>query len=126
MNFLNLNLPCLLVGNQDKELMIQDFEFEKIETDGRLGAMVHWLFKSENSNDSSAAIIHYVPGGIGPKHIHLGYELIYVLDGEMETTSGTVKKNDLVLLKPGSIHGSISKKGCTALIIWQKPVNIMV
>ncbi|WP_446470721.1 cupin domain-containing protein [Xenorhabdus stockiae] len=116
------SLPKLLVGSLSENLHSENLKFESINKNGRASAEVHWLFKAEEANGSAAAIIHYYAGGNAPPHLHTGFELIYILEGEMKTSTGIVKKNDLVLLKPGSIHKSSSKIGCIALIVWQQPV----
>lgn len=117
-------LPRLLVGTLREKLRNEDIKFEPIVTNGRANAEVHWLFKSEESNGASAAIIRYHKGGRSPLHLHTGFELMYVLDGEMHTSTGTVKKNDLIILRPGSEHESwASDIGCTSLIVWLEPVK---
>lgn len=121
-----LSLPRLLIGNFSDDLLDKKLYFEPIMENGRESAEVHWLFKAEEANGSAAAIIRYHAGGIGKMHLHTGFELIYILEGEMETTSGVVKKNDLVLLKPGSVHASRCSDGCVALIIWQQPVQTLL
>lgn len=117
------NLPNLLVGSDGQDLINKSLVFESIELNGRSSAEVHWLFKPEQAQGSAAAVIRYFPGGSAPAHMHIGYELIYMLEGEMETTTGTVKENDLILLEPGSVHASKSTKGCIALIVWQQRVR---
>lgn len=122
----NITLPRLLVGSFAHDLQSQSFNFEPIIHDGRSSAEVHWLYKSDDANGSAAAIIHYHAGGSGQMHLHTGYELIYILEGEMVTTTGVVKKNDLILLKPGSAHASSCSEGCVALIIWQQSVQTLL
>ncbi|MGF1860890.1 cupin domain-containing protein [Photobacterium profundum] len=119
------SLPKLLVGALDHDLQIENLKFEPIEKNGRASAEVHWLFKPEEANGSAAAVIRYFAGGDAPPHLHTGFELIYMLEGSMQTSTGEVSKNDLILLKPESIHKSSSKAGCLALIIWQQPVKML-
>ncbi len=116
-------LPNLLIGDKRESLKNGDLNFEPIIKDGRTAAELHWLFKNDEKNGASAAIIKYHPGGNQPAHIHNGHELIYILEGEMITSTGVVKKNDLVVLNPGSSHSSSCEKGCLALIVWLKPVS---
>ncbi len=41
-----------------------------------------------------------------------------MLDGELEDCDGTVfRAGDFVTFKPGSRHYSVSKKGCTMLVV---------
>ena len=45
------------------------------------------------------------------------YETRTLLDGEIEDCDGAIyKKNDLVSLKPGSKHFSVSHTGCTVAV----------
>lgn len=121
-NMQSESLPNFLLGLAHASLQKKDLEFEPIQTNGRSSAEVHWLFKAEQADGSAAAVIRYYPGGVSPPHEHTGYELIYMLEGEMKTSTGVVKENDLILLEPGSVHSSSSEKGCLALIVWQKAV----
>lgn len=120
-----IDLPRLLVGKINCNLQEQAIVFEQIKSGQRASAKVHWLFKPSDADGSAAAIINYQPGGSAPPHIHNGYELIYILDGEMNTSTGLVKKNDLVLLEPGTIHSSSSDVGCIAIILWLKEVEVL-
>ena len=122
----SLTLPHLLVGDFADSLKDKKLSFEPIIHNGRTNADIRWLYKPEETNGSAAAIIRYHKGGSGKMHLHTGYELIYIFEGEMETTTGVVKKNDLVLLKPGSVHASKCSDGCVALIIWQQPVQTLL
>lgn len=119
------SLPRLLVGSLERDLKLENLKFEPINKNGRASAEVHWLFKAEEAGGAAAAVIRYYAGGDAPPHLHTGFEMIYMLEGEMQTSTGVVKKNDLILLKPGSIHESSSKSGCLALIVWQQPVEMM-
>ena len=117
------NLPNFVRGLAEESLRTEQLNFVPIEMNGRTCAEVHWLFKPDQADGTAAAVIRYCPGGSTPFPLHTGYELIYMLEGEMKTSTGIVKKNDLILLDPGSIHASCSDKGCIALIIWQKAVQ---
>ena len=62
-------------------------------------------------------LVRFKPGGTSIPHEHVGYEEFLVLDGEIEDCDGAVyKKNDLVSLKPGSKHFSVSHTGCTVAV----------
>ncbi len=120
-------LPRFLVGILGERLRSEDIKFEPIVSNGRTNAEVHWLFKGEEANGASAAIIRYHKGGHSPLHLHTGFELMYMLEGEIHTSTGTVRKNDLVLLKPGSKHESwASDIGCIGLIVWLEPVKKLI
>ncbi len=118
-------LPVLLRENLEGVLSSAPIAFEPHGGGARAQAEVHWLFKPEEAHGSAAALIRYLPGGRAPRHRHSSFELIYMLEGEMVTSQGVVKKNDLILLPPGSEHASHSDTGCLALIIWNQPVQLI-
>ncbi|UOF90069.1 cupin domain-containing protein [Fodinisporobacter ferrooxydans] len=114
-------LPVLLKENQLGILSETEIEFTSFSAKARSKSEIHWLFRPEETGGSGAALVRYQPGGQSPLHVHTGFELAYIFDGEMITNQGVVKKNDLMLLPPGSQHSSRSETGCLALIIWEKP-----
>ncbi|GEO28129.1 hypothetical protein AAC03nite_39140 [Alicyclobacillus acidoterrestris] len=114
-------LPVLLKENQSGILCETGIEFTPYSAHARSKSEIHWLFRSDETGGCGAALVRYHPGGESPLHEHTGFELAYIFDGEMVTNQGTVKKNQLMLLPPGSQHSSRSETGCLALIIWEKP-----
>lgn len=118
-------LPVLLRESLGGMLERSEIRFEPLNSGARASAEVCWLFRPEQAHGSAAALIRYLPGGSAPPHRHTSFELIYMLEGEMITTQGSVKKNDLVLLPPGSVHASRSETGALALIIWNQPVQLI-
>ncbi len=71
----------------------------------------------------AAAIMRYRPGATAMPHRHSGYELIYVLSGELETDDGTYPANSLLVMPPGSVHAPRSPRGCVGLVVWEQPVR---
>jgi len=118
-------LPVLLQENLLGNLSGTEICFEPLYAGSRSKAEICWLYRPEEAHGSGAALIRYQPGGEAPLHVHTSFELIYMLEGEMTTTQGKVKKNDLILLPPGSQHSSKSETGCVALIIWNQPVQLI-
>lgn len=114
-------LPVLLKEDESGTLTEAKIDFTSFNANSRSKSEIHWLFRPEETGGCGAAIIRYHPGGRSPLHVHTGFELAYIFEGEMITSQGTVKKNDLMLLPPGSQHHSRSETGCLALIIWEKP-----
>ncbi|TCP66540.1 cupin domain-containing protein [Baia soyae] len=115
-------LPTLLQENESGVLAETEITFTPFQAIERSKSAVHWLFRPDQTGGTGAAIIRYEPGGESPPHLHTGFELAYVLEGEMITSQGSVKKNEMMLLTPGSRHSSRSgEAGCLALIIWEKP-----
>lgn len=118
-------LPALLKGGLEGLLSAAEIRFEPLQAGSRSGAQICWLFRPEQAHGCGAALIRYQPGGQAAPHLHTGFELIYMLEGEMTTTQGTVKQNDLIVLPPGSQHASRSATGCLALIVWNRPVQLI-
>lgn len=119
------SLPTLLRESLQGALVGSEIFFEPLNANSRSNAEICWLFRPAEASGSGAALIRYQPGGQAPLHLHPSFELIYMLEGEMITSQGKVKKNDLIVLPPGSQHSSRSETGCLALIIWNKPVQVL-
>jgi quercetin dioxygenase-like cupin family protein len=63
-------------------------------------------------------LIKFAPGGTSIAHEHLDYEEFIVLEGDLTDSDGTTyRQGDVVSLKPGSRHFSVSHGGLTALTI---------
>lgn len=118
-------LPVLLAQSLGDMLEKTEIRFEPLGSGARTSAEVCWLFRPDEAHGAAAALIRYLPGGNAPPHRHTSFELIYMLEGEMITTQGRVKKNDLILLPPGSEHASRSETGALALIVWNRPVQLI-
>jgi anti-sigma factor ChrR (cupin superfamily) len=71
------------------------------------------------------AILRYAPGARVPKHLHTGLETILVLDGEQSDERGSYKTGALVFNPEGSSHSVWSDNGCTVLIRWEQPIEIL-
>jgi hypothetical protein len=118
------NLPNYYTNKITGKVKKTPINFDSITQDGRIQAEAFFLLSLEdNYKGISCAIVKYCKGGSLPPHKHLGYELIYILEGDIETNDGVFKSNDLILMSPNSIHSSFTKSGCTALIIWFDPVE---
>lgn len=111
-------LPPLLCENLQGTLSRSDIRFEPFQSVSRSNAEICWLFRPEEANGAGAALVRYQPGGWSPPHLHPSFELIYMLDGEISTSQGSVKKGDLILLSPNSRHSMQCETGCLALVIW--------
>lgn len=72
-----------------------------------------------------AAILRYEAGAHVPAHRHVGFEVIYVLDGSQRDERGTYGAGALAVNRPGEEHSVHSDDGCTVLIFWQKPVEFL-
>lgn len=115
-------LPVLHELNESGVLTKTEYDFKKFSSNERSQSEIHWLIDPKESGGAGAAIVKYAAGSKTPLHLHSGFELALVLEGEMITDQGTVKKNEMILLRPGSQHESHSETGALVLIIWEKPV----
>ncbi|MES1206770.1 MAG: cupin domain-containing protein, partial [Pseudomonadota bacterium] len=70
----------------------------------------------------TASILRYAPGARIPYHRHDGYEHVFILAGSQRDERGTYGAGSLVVNTPGSSHDVVSENGCTALLIWERPV----
>jgi quercetin dioxygenase-like cupin family protein len=119
------HLPRLFSGLPGSSFGERELRFEPLRSEGRVNAEIHRLYTTEQTgeNGPAAALVRYLPGATATPHRHPGYELIYVLSGELETDEGTFPANSLLVLPPGSVHGPRSKHGCLALAVWEQPVQ---
>lgn len=118
-------LPVLLQLNESAMLSETEIEFQPFKANERSAAEVHWLFRPEETGGCAAGLVRYAAGGSSPAHEHTGFEIIYIFDGEMITNQGVLRKNELICLPPGSQHSFHSETGCLALIIWEKPPQVV-
>jgi anti-sigma factor ChrR (cupin superfamily) len=118
-------LPRLLTGFHDDTFDVEELDFQPLLTDGRTGVEMHRLYGPDQTGPGgpSAGLVRYAPGASTPAHLHPGYELIYVLDGQMETDAGVFEAHSLLVQPPSSTHQPRSSTGCLLLIVWEKPVE---
>jgi anti-sigma factor ChrR (cupin superfamily) len=102
---------------------VNKISWSPMNTDGRLGVNICEIFNdiSFGEHGSRLAILNYEPGAIVPKHLHTGYEMIFMIDGELSDDYGTYSKGDLVAYQPNSEHSLSTRSGCTFLVLWEKP-----
>jgi anti-sigma factor ChrR (cupin superfamily) len=118
-------IPVLFTNLPGGSFGEQDLTFEPLTTDGRTGAEIHRLYTTQQTGPDgpAAAVVRYLPGAKAAPHQHPGYELIYVLSGQLETDEGEFPANSLLVMQPGSVHAPRSAGGCMALVVWEKPVQ---
>lgn len=118
-------LPVLFSGLPGTSFVEQELHFEPLTTDGRVGAEIHRLYTTEQTgpNGPAAAIVRYLPNANAIEHRHNGYEVIYILSGQLETDDGVYPANSLLVMPPASVHRPRSKNGCVVLVVWEQPVQ---
>lgn len=89
----------------------------------RDGVEIHPLYASQGG--MSSAFLRYAPGASVPPHKHIGYEHIFVLQGEQSDEVGSYPQGSIVVNPPGSCHSVLSQLGCIVLVIWERPVEFL-
>jgi quercetin dioxygenase-like cupin family protein len=102
----------------------EKLDFVPVLKDGRINVELHSLYstKQTGAGGPAAAVVRYLPGATASAHVHPGFELIYVLSGELETEDGVYGPDSLLVMSPGSRHAPRSPKGCVGLAVWEQPV----
>ena len=100
--------------------------WRRYEQPGREGVLIYPLYDTSDTGEGgpAAALVRYEPGARVQKHIHPGYELIFVLDGELINDAGHHAAGTLEVCPPESGHALGSDKGCTFLVVWEQPVRL--
>lgn len=88
----------------------------------RPGVTAHWFY-NEGGEGPRAVLLRYEPGARVAEHEHLGYEHMYVLEGDQFDEHGVYPAGSLVINQPGSKHSPGSRQGCLALLIYEKFVR---
>jgi anti-sigma factor ChrR (cupin superfamily) len=115
-----LNLISVRPGQQPAR---HEPDFRPLTTGGRVGVEIHQLYTAEETGGPAAAIARYLPGAQASPHEHTGFELIYVLSGELRTDDGVYGPNSMLVMHPGSVHRPHTADGCTVLVVWERPVR---
>lgn len=98
-------------------------DWQPYGADGRQNVEIKRLYDArQNGAGPAAALLRYAPGACVPNHLHGGYELILVIDGELIDDAGRHGPGTLEICPPGSTHALASEKGCTFLVVWEQPV----
>jgi anti-sigma factor ChrR (cupin superfamily) len=102
------------------ELIFKDYQVE-----GRTGVSVFMLYDESNNTlpGPAAAFVRYQAGAITPTHLHPGWELVLVLEGELIDDDGRYLAGELQIFPPHSVHALRSESGCSFLVVWEQPVR---
>lgn len=101
--------------------------WEPYSADGRSNTEIVRLYdaRDEQNAGPAAAILRYNAGARTKRHIHPGYELIFVLEGILQNDTGAHPAGTLEVCPPDSSHELWSDKGCTFLVVWEQPVKVV-
>ncbi|MDX3455881.1 cupin domain-containing protein [Streptomyces sp. ME02-8801-2C] len=126
-DYVGAPLPTLFTGMPGLSFAPQELVFQPVVADGRTQAEMAPLYTVAQTGEDgpAAAVMHYLPGAKAPSHLHPGFELIYVLSGELETDDGVYAAGSLLVMPPNSVHAPRSPKGCVGLVVWERPVQVV-
>lgn len=85
----------------------------------RDGIEAAWLHRSDDGGPATA-LLRYQPGASAPRHRHVGWEHVLILDGAQGDHRGLYGQGSLIANPPGSEHDVFSPNGCVALLIWER------
>ncbi len=100
-----------------QEMKADSFQWEPFHQ----GIQIHWFY-NEGDQGMSAALLKYAPGAFVPRHEHVAFEHILVLEGAQEDENGVHETGNFTVNPPGTFHSVSSPNGCIVLAIWQRPV----
>ncbi len=105
---------------------LKTIEWTAYDKPGRTGVLIHTLYDTTDTGPGgpAAAIVRYLPGAKVMRHHHPGYELIFVLEGELINDAGRHGPGTLEICPPDSSHALGSETGCTFLVVWEQPVEL--
>jgi len=92
----------------------------------REGVSIAVLFDESHNDGPDLAFLKYEPGAYVPGHVHMGFELVVVIQGDYIENGQTFAPGSLVLRAPGTCHSMASKGGCIILASRYRPVKQLV
>ncbi|EHB55877.1 Urea transporter [Mycolicibacterium rhodesiae JS60] len=90
----------------------------------RSGVTAHWLY-NDGDGGPSAVLLRYEAGARVPQHEHVGYEHVFVLEGDEFDENGSYPAGSFTVNPPGTRHSPGSVGGCVALLIYDKAVRFV-
>lgn len=114
-----------VLKNMFDEQQRKEIEWTPYSEDGRDGVEIVRLYDArEHGEGPAAALLRYKPGAKVARHVHGGYELIFVIEGALINDTGVHKAGTLEVCPPGSTHALASDEGCVFLVVWEQPVEV--
>jgi quercetin dioxygenase-like cupin family protein len=102
---------------------LDDIDWTRWVEPGRTGTAIRPLYATDAPQQATAYLVRFEAGAHGDLHEHLGYELMFVLRGELWNDNGDrYTVGDLVIEEPGSVHRIGTDTGCVLLGIREAPV----
>ncbi len=111
--------------NIGKVTLPDDLEFVDYQPGLRTGVQICPLFDCTkiDPRGSDAALIRYLPDAFTPRHLHIGHEMVLVLDGDYIENGISYEPGTLIVRAPGTTHYMQSKNGCIILASRDIPVK---
>lgn len=125
--YLHQTHSTLIQRLADPSFDFDSLDWESYGADERKGVEILRLYdtRAEYPQGPAAALLRYSAGAKVAAHLHPGYELIYVLRGELVNDAGIHGEGTLEICPPGSRHALSSDKGCIFLVVWEQPVTVL-
>ena len=83
-----------------------------------------WIYRTPD-NGPAAALLRYQPGAAAPRHRHVGWETIHILEGSQSDQHAEYGTGCVTANAPGTEHSVFSEKGCVALLVWERPPEFL-
>lgn len=107
------------------KVSVPELDFQQYQLGLRTNVLIYTLFDNTKKDPygSDAAIIRYLPGAFTPRHLHVGYEMVLVLEGEYVENDVLYMPGSLIIRAPGTTHEMRTINGCTLLAMRDIPVK---
>ena len=107
------------------KVVVPKLDFQQYQLGLRNNVLIFPLFDNTKKDPygSDAAIIRYLPGAFTPRHLHVGFEMVFVLEGEYVENDVLYTPGNLVIRAPGTTHEMRTINGCTLLAMRDIPVK---
>ena|ERR1700754_4012307 len=104
---------------------LPNITFTEYQPGLRKNVLIHVLFDNtgDDPQGSDLAILRYLPGAFVPRHVHMGHEMVLVLQGEYVENDVLYRPGSLIVRAPGTTHEMRSDTGCTILAMRDIPVK---
>lgn len=107
------------------KVSLPELDFQQYQLGLRTNVLIYPLFDNTKKDPygSDAAIIRYLPGAFTPRHLHVGFEMVLVLEGEYVENDVLYMPGSLIIRAPGTTHEMRTINGCTLLAMRDIPVK---
>jgi quercetin dioxygenase-like cupin family protein len=100
-------------------------EWRPLDEPGVSGIFVKALRFDEETRRAPTILLKFEAGATYPAHNHPGGEEVFVLEGDLKLGKDHLYAGDYLYTSPNGKHAVWSEKGCVALLIAPKEVEIL-